>query len=948
MKTILKSVFRPIIATLILVFSIALILFAHKTTASQQQGPPPTLQTPTQPTGIATVTPSSVITLPPAQQLQFLNQPNRIELFDDSFPTADWSATQLPLSSSGGTFNAGNVPTGGYAGGFWSVTGGVSANSSLAVAHIMKGAVYNPPVEGSVLNLESKIRIKFSIQNNATFTYSVLLFQNGIYYAGPTNNLTGSNWTEIVAQELGATVFNKLYGTGANNPDFSCTGKEILVGFLVGVKNSTGIERKFNIGFDNYSIVFNSVCCSASIPGSSGQGCCGDEAAELDSKGNVILPGNVDTDTPPTFHDIDVTAGAVADLYPGYDTSVDTWYKDYPCDPSIGGSEPDYSPSLASDLASLGITESPDVIVNHIAAWESEFTNSLSRSFSVLGSIISSSSPLAGAYIPPQIPNTPRLGSKYVFGGRDIVFVHGLKLEHLQDEISNVPGAKVRWQKIADPAKPGNTANPEFYSEAPNSTGQVWDGSCNYPNAGYYWKTACRTWKAHIQKYFVDRGIKNRFIIVAYPNNQRLQTGAQAILKQIADAMQFGTGVFDLSNSKGRAKFGTPSYVVISHSTGGLATDVAMSTAMKFPNLGVKFVPEYCKAHLASQGAFSGSEMAAVPVSVSASKSISAQWANKMAEQCLIEFGSQLDLSVPSVRSIVMNSVLVDLVPLVTQVYWGDYLKNTPVKTLTLAGAHPSAMGVLKTLLHRGYDDGVLTINSQIANPNSMLAWPSGFTPKLPGLIKVFDMGIAFKLQQPIRAHGFGKDQVFDPKFNPMILATPRHVAGTATPYVSPTGMLQPVSDSKTGTQFDTLARYPNHYSFTLSASDHFTGTHDKMGELTSVFFSPTYQDAFSPAFQNTSAGACVEETRVITDKAVYLSYKTFKPYPGDDQPLVKISDVPRMVEIVRGRSIRFGIKFFKKRITKTKWIWKRRYHLLEGWESKKQFDYVYDAVLKN
>jgi hypothetical protein len=174
---------------------------------------------------------------------------------------------------------------------------------------------------------------------------------------------------------------------------------------------------------------------------------------------------------------------------------------------------------------------------------------------------------VAGPYTPPQTPHCTINGCKYVFGGRDIVFVHGLRLDPVFDKVFGTnPGALTKW--------PDDKS--EFYG------------------TGYWKQRAERYWENHIKQFLADRGIQNRYLIVAYPSTQRLEFGVQAILMQIADAMQSGTGVVDPSGHNDKSKFGTPSFVVVSHSTGGLATDAAMRAAEKYPNLRAEHIPKLC------------------------------------------------------------------------------------------------------------------------------------------------------------------------------------------------------------------------------------------------------------------------------------------------------------------------------------------------------------------
>jgi len=64
-----------------------------------------------------------------------------------------------------------------------------------------------------------------------------------------------------------------------------------------------------------------------------------------------------------------------------------------------------------------------------------------------------------------------------------------------------------------------------------------------------------------------------------------LDVGIQAMLTQISDAMHYGTGVKDLSGDNDTSNFGTPSFVIVSHSTGALVTDTSLRAAALHLNL---------------------------------------------------------------------------------------------------------------------------------------------------------------------------------------------------------------------------------------------------------------------------------------------------------------------------------------------------------------------------
>ncbi|HKR11398.1 MAG TPA: kelch repeat-containing protein [Pyrinomonadaceae bacterium] len=637
---------------------------------------------------------------------------------------------------------------------------------------------------------------------------------------------------------------------------------------------------------------------------------CADEAAPLDANGDAILPPGVDHNTV-EYEDVEQDAGLVKDIYSEHDTSVDTW-RNEECETSIGGTAPEPTlDDLAKELADAGITGvTPEEIAKALEEWEKQIEIVAGQEQMKLPG----AGPVTLPHTPPTAPPRCRKrGCKYVFGGRDLVFVHGLKLSHLMDKMSGKPEASAEWKEPT--MFPGSIENPEFYGN------------------GYFKRAAEQYWKAHIDRFLRRKGIQNRYLIVSYSSNERLETAAHAILTQIGDAMRTGEGVVDLSGKNDRTNFGMPSYVVVSHCAGAPVTDVAMASAIKHPNLQAGVIARHAKAHISLAGAFSGSRMATAVVVLS--KYIATQtpdWVCPVARLGLMAWrmGEAELPKCPIVFNTLKKSIVVDLVPIVMKLKWGSYIDETPVRTLTVVGAHPTFLTPLKRILNPGFDDGVLTINSQVANPNITFLWPSGFTPNPIGAIRVFDMGVASPkgLGSPLRAIGYYWDQYVEPKF--LFSLRPGLVAGSATPYISPTGMVQPVFNEYLLTGgFNSLRRYSKHYSAFQSTSDHFSG-------YTGPWDNPDDKDYRKTFLLERN----FEETRVITDPGVYENYEA--AYSCDNQPLLDRATVPQVREIVRGRKIRFR---FGKR-NRTWWIWKRTYHLLDGHENKVVMDYVYGSVL--
>jgi hypothetical protein len=310
----------------------------------------------------------------------------------------------------------------------------------------------------------------------------------------------------------------------------------------------------------------------------------------------------------------------------------------------------------------------------------------------------------------------------------------------------------------------------------------------------------------------------------------------------------------------------------------------------------------------------------------------------------------------------------------VAQLKWGGAVSNTPVRTLTLSGGHPTDLFAVAFPFLPGISDGVATVASQVASTNNPNAWPPAIRIKKASIYKNFDLGVfgppltlsvniggssfgfsvkfsSVALNNPLRATHWWAHQILTPRglLSPGVAPPMFHDAffsSAAVPYLSPSGMLlsnvafyadfgippYPITASPWN-------RAPNHFSFIQSASDHFVGTHNafKLHE----FYFQDYYPTPGPAMVGWEANR--EESFAVTDPGIYA------PYGPDGVPLLRLQNRPRVVERIRGVRIDYTLKLGKKkRIRRTKWVWMRRYHLLKEWEGKMQFDYVYESILRD
>jgi hypothetical protein len=434
-------------------------------------------------------------------------------------------------------------------------------------------------------------------------------------------------------------------------------------------------------------------------------------------------------------------------------------------------------------------------------------------------------------------------------------------------------------------------------------------------------------------------------LVVAHPATQSFAVGAHAVMEQIANAMIDGTGVINCNPGEVRPKntFGHNGYIIISHSDGAPLSDIVLTTSSltQFPPLNftlgdVSFIADRCDLHVALQGAFGGSNVAAL-VLMGATTGL--QYVKPLSNALL---GFEVNTS----TTWLFTSQLVDMA--ITRHLWGPFMDHVPVCVLTLAGGHPTDFGtdagkfdkVLSVLvkhgIHHGYDDGVLSLESQVANPDIRPFYPNRYLPS-PGKLtpfnpllneKLIDMGI--HKDRRIRYYLDQKNDVrvaetfISPAIPSCFGVASRYLfaASSCVPWLSPTGMVQPVrAPGCFGfPAYDALKRYKNHHSFLQSAADHFSGS---VGPFTNH---PDYEKTYGTGAAN------FEESRVITSPAVYLNCGVSFPRMSRLQ-----------VEYIRGKSKTF--KLFRK--TFTLWIWKRKYHLLWEYEKKNQVDYLYETVFK-
>jgi hypothetical protein len=402
---------------------------------------------------------------------------------------------------------------------------------------------------------------------------------------------------------------------------------------------------------------------------------------------------------------------------------------------------------------------------------------------------------------------------------------------------------------------------------------------------------------------------------VGYSSAQHLEVGANAVLKQIADAMNNtpllnGIKLLDPSDPRGTMGFCEVGCVVISHSDGAPVTDVAMALAADLAyqndNGPIGFIPAHMKVHAALGGAFSGSQWATDVMVLAYGLGLGTYYGPvcALAQGFLGLPNSSFCNSLNRLR----DSLLWDTVPQVMQSDWIDRIITTPVPVLTVAGASDHYNWPFKFFFQRGFDDGVVSMDSACARNTYVLAWPSGFFEAIPGgnLLdpRLFDMG----MHTPGHPGRNFAEQNYEFAFSfPPLDVFPR-AAGACAPQKTPWGMVEkPIGGYNPFPilQSGDTGYYHNHYSFVQTAEDHF--------DLLERTDAPRW------------------DSHAVLSSDVYT------------HGMVNTAFEKAQYQLRRGLPLYFkccgGIQFGPW------WIWHRDYHLLNGTDQLAAADYVYDYV---
>ncbi len=685
---------------------------------------------------------------------------------------------------------------------------------------------------------------------------------------------------------------------------------------------------------------------------------CGLTADVLAADGTIDLPDSLaqyaDPNSEPATASVNFGRGAAKDMLGdmfGTDGSLRWYQKNDPC-ASFGGNVPPGLVEQAEQPYDLGA----DYKLDDVAAGMKEILE-------ILGN-----EPKKREHFKPIPPVKNQCCDEFrphknkPFGGRDIIYLHGFQPKHVADQILR------------------------RYEVDTGSTTEIDAGiEDRYPvadlTAGFYGKAATRYWRCHIQHYLGSLDTpSNRYLVCSFNSNQRVIENVHAVLRQIRDAMSEGKGVVYSEKDPRKAKCFGQNAIIISHSTGALVADVALAMASFSEDdttirdyLGdVSYIPKHFDCHVSLHGAIAGSELAslavvganvlagvaptidgAVDVGISGAgiaDSVAPQWIRDALtgfrrdvtsiNNALDTLTDELVVFARHAVQVVNGSVLVDLSSVGAKLLWGETIEKMPVPVLTVAGGHPLSISKIPL---RGFDDGVVNTNSQSGSPSFL--HPDQYTYTPPAL-HIFDMGIPLERSSLFfidQYEGIGKS------------------AYGSIPFISPTGMLQPVGNTPLS-----LPRYHNHFTFLQSASDHQSPIDDPITAGDANCGGPL--DHLLTEYNPTLMRHNYEETLVVTDSFVFTS------------GLVNPNIISLVNVCTRGVDLIITLRFLVPRftlippsftfqtltLTFTIPVWRRTYFTLQltgscaPWdmpseidsfisntEPKQETDYVYEFVLR-
>jgi hypothetical protein len=176
--------------------------------------------------------------------------------FDGTFG-ATWTSTKIVDTSPAGTFTSTTLASGGNPGAYRD-TSHTFALGAMIIAHMNSAAVFDPAAE-KMLSIDYSYDLNYFDASTVggAVGYRLALLQAGSYYSTANDNIFNNVWTPFSHLALTAGDFTLVTGPGPTNPDFSCSGAPMTLGFMSANSQGGSTYVTKDSGLDNWSVTIN-------------------------------------------------------------------------------------------------------------------------------------------------------------------------------------------------------------------------------------------------------------------------------------------------------------------------------------------------------------------------------------------------------------------------------------------------------------------------------------------------------------------------------------------------------------------------------------------------------------------------------------------------------------------------------------------------------------------
>lgn len=183
-------------------------------------------------------------------------------LFHDAdFGVNNWSATKIHDDSASTSIDvvASQQSSGGNPGAFRASTLSFSESGNVTHGNISLASVFVPSTLGPVGSITWRADLRGDPNlDNATFGYSLLLLQGGVYYTYWGHTASGGAWQTVGDSSLVADDFFRADNpNSSSHPDFSSSAANISLGYVLSKQDSG--SGGITTGIDNWSVTISPV-----------------------------------------------------------------------------------------------------------------------------------------------------------------------------------------------------------------------------------------------------------------------------------------------------------------------------------------------------------------------------------------------------------------------------------------------------------------------------------------------------------------------------------------------------------------------------------------------------------------------------------------------------------------------------------------------------------------